>query len=221
MVGPEKIGQTLAEPPVRLSPDTQGSFFWETANQLVFRPNIEWALNQYHEARLVGELVKLAGTRYTGLRFWTFTTPAMTIREIRQLDDGPGFRFGVEFSTEPDRDSINKKLKVFCYDAAGAKVYLPFSVENHYTGSANKVVHVPTAPSTQIRFELEPGFRPAKWEQGIRETIEMAAVISTVLRVESVTPSEPSEKRAGDPHQVLRRRGCENRRAIHRAWSPR
>lgn len=194
MAGPETIGQTLTEPPVRLSPDTQGSFFWETANQLVFRPNTEWPLDQYHEARLVGELSSLAGTRYTGLRFWTFTTPAMTIREIRQLDDGPGFRFGVEFSTEPDRDSINKKLKVFCYDAAGAKVQLPFSVENRYTSSANKVVHVPTAPSTQIRFELEPGFRPAKWEQGIREAVEMAALISTVLRVETVTPSEPDER---------------------------
>jgi alpha-2-macroglobulin len=194
MAAPEMIGQTLAEPPVRLSPDTQGSFFWEAADQLVFRPNTEWALDQYHEARLVGELASLAGSRYTGLRFWTFTTPAMTLRQIRQLDDGPGFRFGVEFSTEPDRDSINNKLKVFCHDATGTKVPLPFNVENRYTSSANKVVHVPTAPTTRIHFELEPGFRPAKWEQGIRESVEMAAVISTVLRVEALTPSEPSER---------------------------
>ena len=197
MAGPEMIGQTLATPPVRLSPDTQGSFFWESANQLVFRPNTEWALDQYHEARLVGDLASLAGARYSGLRFWTFTTPAMIMREIRQLDDESGFRFGVEFSTEPDPDSINKKLKVFCYDAAGTKVQLPFNVENRYTNSANKVVHVPTAPSTQIRFELQPGFRPAKWEQGVREAVEMAAVVSTVLRVESVTSSEPNERVPG------------------------
>ena len=29
---------------------------------------------------------------------------------------------------------------MFCYDAAGAKVYLPFSVEQNYTGSVNKLI---------------------------------------------------------------------------------
>jgi alpha-2-macroglobulin len=195
MVGREEVGRTLENPPMRLSPDTQGSFFWETAEKLTFRPNTEWALNQYHEARLVGALSNLAGASYSGVRFWTFTTPAMAIKEVRQIDSSAGFRFGVEFTTEPHPDSLTKNLKVFCYDAAGAKVNLPFTVANNYSGSINKMVIVPSLPSAQIRFEMEPGFRPAKWEQGIREGMEMAAVISTVLNVESVTASEPGERK--------------------------
>jgi uncharacterized protein YfaS (alpha-2-macroglobulin family) len=195
MTGPENVGRTLKDPPVRLSPDTQGSFFWETTNRLAFRPNVEWALNQYYEARMVGDMSNLAGLPYSGLRFWTFTTPAMSIKEVRQLDATTGFQFGLQFTLEPHPDSLAKKLKVFSYDAAGARIYLPFVVNNNYSGSANKIVSVPTAPSTQIRFELEPGFRPAKWEQGIREGLEVAAVISTVLNVESVTASEPDESK--------------------------
>ncbi|MCU0782174.1 MAG: MG2 domain-containing protein, partial [Akkermansiaceae bacterium] len=118
----------------------------------------------------------------------------MTIREIRQIEGGAGFRFGVRFSTEPDQESLQQKLKVVCYDLTGAKVELPFRVEHGYAGSDSKVVSVPAAPSTQIRFVLEPGFRPAKWQQGIREPVEMAAVIATVLQVESVTASEPGER---------------------------
>jgi uncharacterized protein YfaS (alpha-2-macroglobulin family) len=193
MVGREEVIRTLKNPPLRLSPDTQGSFFWETVDRLVFRPNTEWPLNQYHEVRLVDDLSNLAGSRYSGVRFWTFTTPAMAIKEVRQIDSPAGFRFGLQFTTEPHPDSLSKKLKVFCYDAAGAKVYLPFMVPIHF-GSISKMVSVATVPSAQIHFELEPGFRPAKWEQGIREGMEMAAIISTVLQVESVTPSEPGER---------------------------
>lgn len=194
MVGREEMGRTLKNPPLRLSPDTQGSYFWETADQLVFRPNTEWALNQYHEARLVGELSNLAGSPYTGGRFWTFKTPAMAIKEARQIDAGAGFRFGLQFTTEPHPESLTKNLKVFCYDPAGTRVNLPFTVYNNYSGSINKMVSVASAPSAQIRFELEPGFRPAKWDQGIREGMEVAAVITTVLQVETVTASEPGER---------------------------
>lgn len=194
MVDREQVGRTLKEAPVRLWPDTQGSFFWETGAKLVFRPNTEWPLNRYHEARLSGDLANLAGSRFSGLRFWTFTTPAMAIKEVRQIDAGDGFRFGLQFTTAPHPESLAQKLKVFCYDAAGAKVNLPFTLTNNYSGSINQMVTVASAPSAQIRFALEPGFRPAKWEQGLGEGMEVAAVISTVLRVESVTASEPGER---------------------------
>jgi hypothetical protein len=194
MVAPEEVGRTLKDPPVRLSPDTQGSFFWETTDRLAFRPNFEWALNQYYEARLVGELTNLAGLPYAGLRFWTFNTPAMAIKEVRQINAGEGFQFGLQFTIEPHPDSLERTLKVFSYDANGARVNLPFSVINNYSGSASKTVRLPSASSTQIRFELEPGFRPAKWEQGIRERSEVAALISTVLNVDAVSASDPGER---------------------------
>ena len=198
MVGREEVGRTLQEAPVRLSPDTQGSFFWVTERQLAFRPNTEWALNQYHEARLVADLSNLAGTRYTGIRFWSFNTPAMAIKSVRQIEAaGTGFRFGVEFTTEPHADSVRDKTKVFCYDESGKRMELPFTVQSNYSGSLARVFTVPNLPSPQIRFELQPGFRPAKWDQGIRERVEAAAVITSVLQVESIAATEPGERVSG------------------------
>ena len=190
----ESVGQTLKDAPIKLSPNMEGSFFWTSPNELVFKPNLEWDLNQFYEARLAHELVNLAGTTYSGLRFWTFSTPAMTIREANQMGGGRGFRFSVGFSILPDATSLKQHLKVFCYDAAGTKNYLPFELESDYYNSVNKLVSVPAAPTCRIYFELEPGFRPAKWTRGIREKIEVAAVISTVLRVNSVTQSAGREK---------------------------
>ncbi|MCX6878263.1 MAG: MG2 domain-containing protein [Verrucomicrobia bacterium] len=190
----EAVGYSLKEAPITLSPNKEGSFFWATPDELVFRPNMEWDLNHFYEARLVNELVNLAGARYSGARFWTFTTPAMTIREAVQMGGGRGFRFSVHFSILPDAESLKNRLKVFCYTAAGTKNYLPFELENDYYNSANKQVGIPAAPTSMIYFELEPGFRPAKWTQGIKEKVEVAAVISTVLRVNSVTQSGGEEK---------------------------
>ena len=190
----DTIGQTLKEAPIKLSPNLDGSFFWTSPNELVFKPNLEWALNQFYEARLVSDLVNLAGAKYSGVRFWTFSTPAMTIREANQMGGGRGFRFSVGFSMPPDSASLLKHLKVFCYSAAGTKDYLPFECEINNYNPVNKLVHVATAPTCRIYFELEPGFRPAKWTHGITEKVEVAAVISTVLRVNSVEQSGGEEK---------------------------
>ena len=86
---------------------------------------------------------------------------------------------------------------------------------NYYNSRSTRWSAFPPRRPARIHFELEPGFRPAKWEQGIKERVEVAAVISTVLRVDSVTQSEPAEKDPGDPRSSFGRRGCENRRRVH------
>ena len=194
VVAKEIVGQTLKEAPIKLSPNIEGSFFWTAPNELAFKPNLEWDLNQSYEARLAGDLANLAGTKYSGVRFWTFTTPAMTILTANQMGGGRGFRFSLGFSMIPDADSLKQHLKVFCYTDVGSKNYLPFVVENESYPAINKLISVPAAPTCRLYFELEPGFRPAKWTQGIKDKVEVAAVISTVLRVVAVTQSGGAEK---------------------------
>lgn len=194
VVAKENVGQTLKEAPIKLSPNMEGSFFWTAADELAFKPNLEWDLNQAYEARLAGDLANVAGTKYSGVRFWTFSTPAMTILQANQMGGGSGFRFSVGFSMIPDADSMKKHLKVFHYTDAGTKSYLPLVVENDHYNSINKLITIPAAPTCRLFFELEPGFRPTKWTQGIKEKVEVAAVISTVLRVVAVTQSGGEEK---------------------------
>jgi uncharacterized protein YfaS (alpha-2-macroglobulin family) len=194
VVAKEAIGQNLAEPPISLSPATAGNFFWASAYELVFKPNLEWDLNQFYEARLTAQLVNLAGTEYSGVRFWTFSSPAMTIREANQMGGGAGLSFALRFSLLPEAESMKKHLKVFCHDAAGAKTYLPFEIDGDHYNSVSKLVRIPTAPTCRLYFELEPGFQPVRWKQGIKEKIEIPGVITTVLRVNSVTQSGGEEK---------------------------
>jgi alpha-2-macroglobulin len=194
VVAKEAIGQNLAEPPISLSPATSGNFFWASAYDLVFKPNLEWELNQFYEARLTAQLVNLTGTDYSGVRFWTFASPAMTIREANQMGGGSGLSFSLSFSMLPEAESLKKHLKVFCHDAAGAKTYLPFQIEGDNYFSINKLVRIPTAPTCRLFFELEPGFQPARWKQGIKEKIEVPGVITTILRVASITQSGGEEK---------------------------
>jgi alpha-2-macroglobulin len=194
VVAKDVIGKNLKEMPVKFTPNIEGSFFWTSANELVFRPNMEWNLNQFYEARLADKLINLAANEYTGVRFWTFSTPAMTILNANQMGGGRDFRFSLNFSMLPQADSIKNHLKVFRYDTSGVKIYLPFKVDSDYYNSLNKLVKIPTAPTASLFFELEPGFQPAKWKQGITEKVEVAAVITTVLRVDSVTESGNEDK---------------------------
>ncbi len=194
VVAKEVFGRNLNEPPIKLSPNMTGSFYWATEDELIFKPNLEWDLNQFYEARLITKLTNLAGTEYAGVRFWTFSAPAMSILQANQMGGGRGFRFSLNFSMLPEANSLSKHLKVFCYNAAETKTYLPFEIENDYSNSSTKLIKIPTAPTCRIYFELEPGFQPAKWAQGIKEKVEMAAVINTVLRVNSVDESGGEEK---------------------------
>jgi uncharacterized protein YfaS (alpha-2-macroglobulin family) len=194
VVTKEVIGHNLSAAPISLSPATAGTFFWESAHELVFKPNPEWELDQFHEARLNGPLVNLAGTEYSGVRFWTFASPAMTIREANQMGSGRDLMFSLSFSMLPDSESLKNHLKVFCYDAAGMKNYLPFLLEGDHYRSLNKLVRIPAAPTCRVHFELEPGFKPAGWKQGIKEKVEVAGLITSVLRVGPVTQSGGAEK---------------------------
>ncbi len=195
VVAKDAVGQTLKEAPVKFSPNMEGSFFWASADELVFKPNLEWNLNQYYEARLANELVNLAGTKYSGVRLWSFSSPEMTIREANQMSgSNRGYRFSLGFTMLPDSDSLKNRLKVFFYDAAGAKSYLPFVIENDYYKSITKQISISSAPTCRMYFELEPGFQPAKWTRGIKDKVEVAAVINTVLRVDSVNESGGDEK---------------------------
>ncbi len=194
VVAKEMIGQNLVDPPIKISPDVAGSFYWGSENELLFKPNLEWNLNQYYEARLVDKFVNLAGVEYSGLRFWYFSSPVMTILHANHMGGHQGFRFSLNFSMPPASETVKKHLKVFCYDIAGAKKYLSFEVENDYYNSVNKVISIQDAPTYRVFFELEPGFLPANWTQGVAEKVEVAAEISTMLRVNSVTQSGGAEK---------------------------
>jgi uncharacterized protein YfaS (alpha-2-macroglobulin family) len=194
VVAKELIGQNLSEAPIRLTPPTAGTFFWESAQELVFKPNLEWELDRFHEARLIAPLTNLAGTEYSGVRFWTFAAPAMTIREANQMGSGRGLMFSLGFSMLPEPESLKNHLKVFYYDTAGMKNYLPFQLEGDHYRSLNKLVRIHNSPTCRVHFELEPGFRPAGWTQGIKEKIEVPGRVTNVLRVASVTESGGEEK---------------------------
>lgn len=190
----EAIGHNIKEPPIKISPNIAGSFFWSNADELVFKPNLEWDLNQFYEARLSDRFSNLAGTEYSGVRFWTFSSPAMTILQANQTGGGRDFRFALNFSMVPESKSIKDHLKVFCYSSAQTKTYLPFELENDYYKSSTKLIRISNAPTCRIYFELEPGFQPSRWTQGIKEKVEVPALITTVLRVSSVTQSGSQEK---------------------------
>lgn len=194
VVAKDAVGPTLKEAPITFSPTVEGSFCWTAVDELVFKPNLEWSFNQAYEARMVGDLANVEGTQYSGVRFWTFSSSAMTLLNATQVGGGHGFRFALSFSLLPRADSVANHLKAFHYTAEGAKTYLPLRVENPYHDSVNKIVILPTSPTSRILFELEPGFQAAKWTQGIKEKVEVAALITTVLKVDSVTQSGGEEK---------------------------
>lgn len=194
VVAKEMIGQNLLDAPIKISPDVAGRFFWSSENELVFKPNLEWRLNQYYEARLADRLINHAGVEYSGVRFWSFSSPLMTILQANHMGSHRGFRFSLNFSMPPESNFLRSHLKVFTYDLAGTKKYLLFNVESDHYNSLTKLISIADAKTSRIFFELDPGFRPANWTQGITERVEVPAVISTVLRVTSVSQSGGEEK---------------------------
>jgi uncharacterized protein YfaS (alpha-2-macroglobulin family) len=194
VVDKEMIGQNLTDPPISLSPHVAGSYFWTSAQELAFKPNMEWELNRYYEARLTDRFVNQAGAAYSGPRFWSFSTPAMTLLSANHMGSSDGFQFSLQFSMPPDSGTFEKHLKVFCYDSAGTRKDLNYSTHNPYSTSPAKLIRIHDATTYRIFFELLPGFRPANWTRGITGRIEVPALVSTVLRVNSVSQSGGAEK---------------------------
>lgn len=193
MVGTEVIGQTLQNLPVSLTPAIPGACFWQTDSKLVFRPNNEWELDQYYEVKFISDFKDRKGSLYSGVKFWTISSPPMAIKEIKQINSGASLSFGLSFTLYPSPASVEDKLKAYYYDTTGNKVFLPFYISDNYSGYY-KAVTIYNAPVAQIHFSLEPGFCPSQWSKGITKAMDMAAVISSVLEVESITASESSER---------------------------